>query len=1087
MILQIISILFTLLISSTLLLGNQQAEEPWMVSDGELNLSRWDFSQQGAVALKGDWLFQWENIPNQPPSAHKWQKIKIPGHWKQLEKSVDGSAWYLINIQLPKNIQNKNLGLLLPPITSAYTLYINNKKVFNTGDGIDNYKNHQPSMGKVLLPLPKLELEEFINLKIHIWTYGLADQRIWGVSGGFSENIYLGPIHQLKWKLILHQGIHFILLGIIIMMGIYHLILWLQRQQSREYLYLSMTCFFALIPFMRDFLVETEFFTLYPHMVPWSIAHFLSVNLIYISWIYFLCSLFPDQFTKSFKLASIPFFYGIGEGLISIVYYQITDKFLYLPFTSVMLVGATLITISIVFYKLFYTYTQKQEGVVLLIVGIAVGALATLHDALVLEQVFENIKLSAYGLVFLLFCQAFLLAHRFSKAFQASEQLNESLCEMNQLKDEFLANTSHELRTPLNGIIGLAESMLSDTISTPPEIAKQNLNMIVLSGRRLSALVDDILDMAKIRKNELTITLTQVDIFSHVEMASLVIRPILKDKPIKLINQVHQQTPPIMSDENRFQQILINLLGNAAKFTESGTIEVTTKSLTDGVEIAIKDTGPGIPDGMLDTIFEPFKQVDGSAARQFGGTGLGLSITQELIHLQKGTLRVDSSEGQGSTFFVTLPLYDEKEVTSPKNVTEQYSRFSQNIVNVQPKEYIYQDDVASTIDSQKVLQQFNGTKESILIVDDDPINVQVLINHLSPHNYEIRFASNGETALDEINNAVPDLILLDVMMPKMTGFHVLKVLREKYPGHQLPVIMLTAKTQVKDLVHGFTTGVNDYITKPFEKSEVLARVHSSLKILEQARTENELLTAQAVQDSLIPDLKLTHDTMELVSFYKPTGRIGGDWFDYFVEKDILHVIIGDVTGHGIPAALLTAVAKGVSDCVRISFPDIGPGQFLNILNQIVSEISNNLLNMTMFYLQINLKTGESINASAGHHPALILNDHNKKKNFVPRIPTQINNPLGLSSTTVYEETSFSIPPKTLITLYTDGIIECTNPEMQEFGQRRFNSILNNSYKNPVAEISEEIQQKAASFYKQQYPVDDISFILLRCKDFPVTH
>jgi signal transduction histidine kinase len=228
---------------------------------------------------------------------------------------------------------------------------------------------------------------------------------------------------------------------------------------------------------------------------------------------------------------------------------------------------------------------------------------------------------------------------------------------MDRLKDEFLSNTSHELKTPLNGIIGIADSLIDGAAGNLNQKVNQNLNMISVSGKRLTNLVNDILDFSKLKNQELIVQQKALDLKSLVNLVLLLSEHLLNGKEILFENLIPEPSPIVLGDENRLQQIFLNLLGNAIKFSERGTITIASKLISpDTLQISVSDTGIGIPEDKFESIFQSFEQVDASISREYGGTGLGLSITKKLVELHGGKIWLTSNLGSGSTFYFTLPL-----------------------------------------------------------------------------------------------------------------------------------------------------------------------------------------------------------------------------------------------------------------------------------------------------------------------------------------------------------------------------------------------------------------------------------------------
>lgn len=242
------------------------------------------------------------------------------------------------------------------------------------------------------------------------------------------------------------------------------------------------------------------------------------------------------------------------------------------------------------------------------------------------------------------------------QAYEREHTLNQRLRELDKLKDEFLANTSHELRTPLNGIIGLSESLLDGAGGPVPEPMTKYLQMIAYSGKRLANLVNDILDFSRLKDHALQLHRRPVNVHESVQILLKMTEPLVGKKSLELINAVPESLPPVFADEGRLQQILYNLVGNAVKFTDRGSIVVSAKQEHDQVVIDVVDTGIGIPADQVNKIFESFGQVDGTDNRQYGGTGLGLAITKRLVELHGGAISVSSIFGVGSRFRVRLPV-----------------------------------------------------------------------------------------------------------------------------------------------------------------------------------------------------------------------------------------------------------------------------------------------------------------------------------------------------------------------------------------------------------------------------------------------
>ncbi len=414
---------------------------------------------------------------------------------------------------------------------------------------------------------------------------------------------------------------------------------------------------------------------------------------------------------------------------------------------------------------------------------------------------------------------------------ERDKKVSEKLREIDTLKDEFLANTSHELRTPLHGIISLADLIIDDDSDTLTENKKEYLNLISSSAKRLSTLINDILDFSKLNRSTINLRLESVDLYQLTNEVVGLIRPLIAGKPLQLHNAIPIDLSSVNADLNRIQQILHNLIGNAIKFTESGSITIIAIEQNGEVIVSVIDTGMGIPADKIESIFSQFEQVDGSIERKFGGTGLGLAVTKQLVDLHGGHISVTSTIDKGTTFSFNLPLSsvpvsgcrDSESAESVSNIDFNGKAVTDtDLVNVA-------DTYASNIEKSQSSNQLH-----IIVVDDELVNRRVLDGYLEAKSLVVTKCSNGFQLLELLASCNSldsvSLILLDVMMPGVSGFDVCEKIRQKYPTDQLPVIFLTAKSELSDVEKGYRVGGNDYLKKPFSKIELLLRMDLHLEL-----------------------------------------------------------------------------------------------------------------------------------------------------------------------------------------------------------------------------------------------------------------
>ncbi len=479
------------------------------------------------------------------------------------------------------------------------------------------------------------------------------------------------------------------------------------------------------------------------------------------------------------------------------------------------------------FYTLAWTFFCLGTIISALRISGLIPVTVITNDALQIGSALEVILLS-FGLADRIKALEAKVYQTQQLALSEQRKSNLELKRLAKLKDEFLANTSHELRTPLHAIVGLGESMLAqDTLDAEQ---KQRLSMMLGAARRLVYLVNDILDFSKLRYQNLELMEKPVDIRSLAQQVLDMMQSTLGTKALSLTLEADEDLPKLLGDEDRLQQILFNLLGNAIKFTEKGSVTLSLSQKAGRLHLAVKDTGIGIPPEKLSQIFEAFSQGDGSIERQFGGTGLGLTITRQLVELHKGYIDVQSELGKGSVFTISLPWKAVPEEAQVEGLGKRPALTPVKALVALPG----LEDV-SLLGEAAVSSKTNDPHIKVLVVDDDPMNVEVIVAQLKSRSFTVVTAQDGPMAMKLLGEEGPfDLALVDVMMPKMNGYDLTRRIRERFSYAELPVILLTAKSQLQDILMGFQVGANDYLVKPFARQELLARLDTQLTMRHQS-------------------------------------------------------------------------------------------------------------------------------------------------------------------------------------------------------------------------------------------------------------
>ena len=408
-----------------------------------------------------------------------------------------------------------------------------------------------------------------------------------------------------------------------------------------------------------------------------------------------------------------------------------------------------------------------------------------------------------------------------------SNLLNAKLLELDKLKDDFMANTSHELRTPVHGILGMVQALRDEVADELPAAARVKLEIIHACGRRLARLINDILDFSAIKKHELLLHCSCVKLGTLVSAVIAECQIHHANPAIQVDNQLKADLPLVYVDESKATTILHNIIANAFKFTEKGFIGITSLVTETQVCIEVADTGTGIDEKHLESVFASFEQIADSGARQKNGTGLGLAVCKYLAELHGGTLTVRSTLGVGSVFSVSLPRVTQQQLA------EYQARQQSSTASAVPaiKASTATQDQAVAPPNIKLAAFYpkahatnpNDAFVSTMVVDDEPVNRMVLRHMLLRRNHIVYEAVNGQEAVDAIEQGLHcDLVLLDVMMPVMSGIEASEKIRCKYSPEQLPIVFVTAKTQQQDRQQCLLAGGNAFLSKPVTADELLA-------------------------------------------------------------------------------------------------------------------------------------------------------------------------------------------------------------------------------------------------------------------------
>lgn len=787
---------------------------------GMLDLRQWNFREHGIIELSGEWEYYHQQFYSDIPTSASDRNsfiVNIPGKWNfhQMDNepptpSSYGTFHLKVLVSDPESIY----GIKITDIRPAHTLYVNGRLM---------------TEGKI--PAPNIPYQAFFQsedsvIDLYIEVSGQNHHSV----SGIMQSLKFGLQHQISEysEDLVRESL--ILFTVYLVIGSGFIIMYLFCRKYNEvfstglYLIFIALCIgltgekqiYQMIPGL-DYGVGVRLHALssagiiYAYLTlvksicgQWIFPWFIRSCLVFVGTQALVCLFAPVYILSELEIPIAYFFIIINIGAVIAIFRHVTVKY-----SRYLLINS----FGIIYQTVDYLYY--------------------LHGRIGFDQVSTLGQLASFLAVLILISKLALVY------FIKAERLSEQFIQINRIKDEFLANTSHELWTPLHGIINIAQSLIDDPTGSLNDKQNYNLRLIISVGRRMAHLLNDILDLSKLDTGNIRLKIQTVHMHSIVSSTLEVMQYLVGSKDIKIYNHVADQLPPVFADEHRLMQILINLIHNAIKFTPAGEISIRAELRHQWLEIQVSDSGIGIPEQQQRNIFDGFVQGQQSDDSS-NGVGLGLSICKKLVELHGGEIWVKSAEEQGTTFFFTLPISNEYIVPGiNKETARQLASTMESKVDK-----LFQEMCLP----QKENQSAEG-RHHILVVEDNPVNVHIIRQLLSQEQHKISVLTTGEAVIAELQQKPDwDLVILDAMLPQVSGYEVCRILRKKFPLFELPVLMLTARSQPGDLVAGFQAGANDYVIKPVDGNDLRARVQTLLRmktsVNEHIRMETALLQAQ---------------------------------------------------------------------------------------------------------------------------------------------------------------------------------------------------------------------------------------------------
>jgi len=462
------------------------------------------------------------------------------------------------------------------------------------------------------------------------------------------------------------------------------------------------------------------------------------------------------------------------------------------------------------------------------------------------------------------------------------EESNQKLKQLDEVKSRFFANISHELRTPLTLLLAPLEALVQRFSRSLDDQTKDLLVTMQSNGMRLLKLINDLLDLVRLESGVMQVKREPLDIAEFIKGLASAARQMADDKRIRLETSAAPEVGIVQTDRDKLEKIILNIQFNALKFTPAGgRIVIHAEKQGEELVLSIKDTGMGISAKNLPHVFDRFWQADDSARRKYQGVGIGLALVKELVEVQGGTVSVESEEGKGTTFTVRLPFLKAEAVEKKEPDAEA------------PAAVPTVNDAGGTVTSQEWLSNLyrraelfpamtqvqealrpvettrNGNQPKVLIADDEPDMLRFLKSQLIAQ-YQVLEAVDGQQAIEKATQFLPDIILLDMMMPEKDGLQACKELRERTSTQSIPIILLTARADEETKLKALSVGASDFLTKPFSTTELHVRIKN---LVESYHYQRKLSKQNQVLENTIDQLKETETQLVQTEKLASLGRM----------------------------------------------------------------------------------------------------------------------------------------------------------------------------------------------------------------------
>jgi signal transduction histidine kinase len=475
----------------------------------------------------------------------------------------------------------------------------------------------------------------------------------------------------------------------------------------------------------------------------------------------------------------------------------------------------------------------------------------------------------------------FALRYELDRNKKTLEENNQKLRELDQIKSRFFANISHELRTPLTLLLAPLETLLHRFSRALDQETREMLMTMHSNGMRLLKLINDLLDLVRLESGRMEVKHEPLEVAEFLRGLASAARQVADDKRLRLETLVDPALGTVLGDRDKLEKIVLNLVFNALKFTPAGgRVEMRAEKLGEQLVLTVADTGMGISEKNLPHVFDRFWQADGSSKRKYQGVGIGLALVKELVEIQGGRVSVESQEGKGTTFRVALP-YQKAELAqipqpevvpkpAPDGAASSGTVTSEEwLANLYRRAELFPALTPVEASLRPVETMGNGRLPTLLVADDEPDMRRFLKSQLSPH-YRVLEAVDGQQAVEKASQFLPDIILLDMMMPEKDGLQACREIRDHTPTQSIPIILLTARADEETKLGALSAGANDFLTKPFSTTELHVRIKN---LVESHQYQRKVSKQNQALESTIEQLKETETQLVQSEKLASLGRM----------------------------------------------------------------------------------------------------------------------------------------------------------------------------------------------------------------------